>query len=178
MQARVIHEPHIDERTDREIKRGLCVCFPEDEAVYSKTRGWNGYDPAITVVVESEGDVVAHASVIDKVIRVGTHEVRAAGVMNVYVLPGYRGRGLVSTAVSAGMDEALGQGYDLGLLFCKSQLSSLYEGAGWLPINDRLITKVVEGREQSMRENIVSLYVPLGLQTLPPGDIYLQGDEW
>ncbi len=175
---RIIIEPHIDRRTDQSIRLGLCICFPDDVEFYSKTRGWNQYDPYITAVVERDKRVVAHATVIDKSITVGRQVVRVAGIMNVFVLSEYRKQGLATEVVRAALEEAERQGFDMGLLFCKAWLESVYSGAGWKKISDRHITRVVGRRELTLRENIISVYYPLKLQSLPPGDIHLRGNDW
>ena len=68
MIIRTIDEDLIDVRTDRLIKQGLCICFPEDIAVYSKTRAWNDYNPSFSVVIEKNNAVIAHAAIIEKTI--------------------------------------------------------------------------------------------------------------
>jgi GNAT superfamily N-acetyltransferase len=175
---RIIIEPHIDRRTDQSIRLGLCICFPDDVEFYSKTRGWNQYDPYITAVVERDNRVVAHAAAIDKGIAVGRHTLRAAGIMNVFVLPGYRNQGLAAVVVRAALEEAERQEFDMGLLFCKSRLEYMYSGAGWRKIKDRHITRVVGNSELPLRPHIISMCYPLKLKTLPPGDIHLRGNEW
>jgi GNAT superfamily N-acetyltransferase len=175
---RVINEPHIDRKTDQSIRHGLCVCFPADVEFYSKTRGWNQYDPHITTVIEHENRAVAHAAAIDKPILVGRNVIRAAGIMNVFVLPGYRKKGLASVVVRAALSEAELQGFDIGLLFCKTWLEQVYETAGWKRIDGRSITRVVAGKELPLRTHIISLYYPLRMKALPSGDIHLSGNEW
>ena len=175
---RVIIEPYIDRRTDQSIRLGLCICFPDDVEFYSKTRGWNQYDPYITAVVERDERVVAHATAIDKSITVGRQVVQVAGIMNVFVLPEYRRQGLATEVARAALVEAERQGFDMGLLFCKSGLEPVYSGAGWKKISDRHITRVVAKRELPLRKHIISMYYPLKLKILPPGDIHLRGNEW
>jgi predicted N-acetyltransferase YhbS len=175
---RIIIEPHIDRQTDQSIRLGLCICYPDDVDFYSKTRGWNQYDPYITTVVERDNRVVAHAAAIDKSIAVGRRVVRVAGIMNVFVLPEYRRQEFATEVVRAALEEARRQGFDMGLLFCKSGLEPLYSGAGWKIITDRCITRVVGNRELPPCKQIISMYYPLKLKTLPPGDIHLRGNEW
>jgi GNAT superfamily N-acetyltransferase len=177
-EVKVILDEDVDPVTDRAIKRGLCTAFPADVAVYRKTRAWNGYDPAINAVIMESDRVVAHAAAIDKIISLGRSEVRAAGIMNVFVLPEYRNRGLARRVVDAAMAEASRQDYDCGLLFCKEWLEKVYEPMGWKTISGRTITRVVKGRELPMREHIIAMFFPLRLRELPPGDIHLLGNEW
>ena len=128
--------------------------------------------------MEWDDRVVAHATAIDKSITVGRQVVRVAGIMNVFVLLEYRKQRLATEVVRAALEEAERQGFDMGLLFCKSGLEPVYSGAGWKKITDRRITRVVGRRELPLRENIILMYYPLKLQTLPPGDINLHGNEW
>jgi GNAT superfamily N-acetyltransferase len=168
----------MDSNTDRSIRHGLCVCFPDDVEFYAKTRGWNQYDPHITTVVEHEKRVVAHAAAIDKCITVGAEALRVAGIMNVFVLPEFRKQGLATAVIRSALDEAERQGFDMGLLFCKSWLEPVYKGRGWKSIKDRPITRVVSGRGLPLRRHIISMYYPLRLKSLPAGNIHLRGNEW
>ena len=174
---RVINEPHIDRKTDQSIRHGLCVCFPDDVEFYSKTRGWNQYDPHITTVLEQGGRVIAHAAAIDKTIMVGDKALRAAGIMNVFVLPGFRNKGYAHVVLRAALDEAERQGFDIGFLFCKKWLEQVYKTSGWKKVTGP-VTRVVAGRERPLRRHIIALYYPLRMKTLPPGDIHLRGNEW
>ena len=178
MTPRIINEPHIDRRTDQSIRHGLCICFPADVEFYSKTRGWNQYDPHITAVMERNNRVVAHAAAINKRIRVGGKTLRVAGIMNVFVIPEYREQGLATEVVRTALDEAERQGFDMGLLFCKSRLEQVYITTGWKRITGRSATRVVSDRELPLRKHIILMYYPLRLKTLPPGDIQLRGNEW
>ena len=168
----------MDRETDQSIRHGLCICFPDDVEFYSKTRGWNQYDPHITTVIQQGNRVIAHAAAIDKRIQIGTVSVRAAGVMNVFVLPAHRNSGLAHVVVRAALDEAQEQGFDIGLLFCKKWLEQVYTRTGWHRIKDRSITRVVAGKELPLREHIICMYVPLRMKTLPAGNIHLEGNEW
>jgi predicted N-acetyltransferase YhbS len=145
---------------------------------YSKTRGWNQYDPHITTVIQQGNRVIAHAAAIDKLIRIGSDSVRAAGVMNVFVLPAHRNNGYANIVVRAALEEALAQGFGIGLLFCKKWLEQVYRNTGWHRINGRSITRIVAERELPLREHIISMYYPLRMKTLPAGDIHLEGNEW
>jgi GNAT superfamily N-acetyltransferase len=178
MKLHVFVEPFIDENTDQSIKDGLCICFPEDIAEYSETRSWNGYDPYLTVVLVRKRKVVAHAAVIDTEIRVGTSKIRIAGIMNVFVLPALRNRGLAGRVMNASVREAAYRDFYFGLLFCKSELEDVYLVSGWKTLENRAITRVVGGRNLPMRKNIIAMYHPLRQKEPPPGDIHLQGNEW
>ncbi len=120
MKLHVFEEPFIDRFTDQSIKDGLCICFPEDIEVYSKTRSWNEYNPHLTVVKARKRQVVAHAAVIDTEVLFGKLKICVAGIMNVFVLPAYRNRGLAVKVMNASMREAAHRDFQLGLLFCKS----------------------------------------------------------
>ena len=57
-------------------------------------------------------------------------------------------------------------------------LERVYLKAGWKTIKNRNIFRVVNGKEHPLRENIITMYYPLTLSNLPPGDINLKGNEW
>jgi predicted N-acetyltransferase YhbS len=125
----------IDERTmpapvDAEIRRGLCICFPGDAALFSRSRAWHGSAPEFSVVLEDADRIVAHAGVVARTIGVGQTLLRVAGVQNVFVRPEYRGRGLSIRVVEAAIQEAAGRSFDAGLLFCVPALQSVYACCG------------------------------------------------
>jgi hypothetical protein len=91
MKPQVVQESEITPAQDASIRSGLCLCFPPDREVFSRTRAWHGSRPTWSVLVEQEGLVVAHAGMVERGILVGRERVAIAGVQNAFVLPEHRG---------------------------------------------------------------------------------------
>ena len=78
-------------------------------------------------IVEADGAVVAHASVVPRVLDVGTRRVRAGYVEAVAVLPARQGTGL-GTAVMRALGEVIAREFELGALSTGEW--HFYEGLG------------------------------------------------
>lgn len=179
MNPQIIPELLMDARTDENIRRNLCRCFPADREVFSKTRKWHDSGPAWTVLIREKDEVIAHAGFVDRTIRVDRDMVRIAGVQNVFVLPEYRGRGLSDAVMQAGIDYAQTQGFDLGLLFCAQPVVSVYSRMGWSILTGvRIILTDETGRDVQMSEKNVTMFYPLKRSLTPGVTIHLQGNDW
>ena len=179
MRLRILSETDIDEPLGAEIRRGLCLCFPGAVETFSHTRAWHGSGPVYTVVLEDVETVAAHVGVLDRTIRVGAEQVRVAGIQNVYVLPELRGRWLADQVMAAAMEEAARRDFEAGMLFCVPRLERLYGRMGWRPTGDAVIRRVDEnGADVPLPDENVGMYYPLGRETLGPGLIHLQGNDW
>lgn len=164
---------------DEAIRAGLCICFPNDAAVFSQTRAWHGSAPAYSVVVEQDHQVIAHVGVVQRTLRVGSGPLSIAGVQNVFVLPDHRGRGLADRIMTAAMDQALRRRIDVGLLFCLPTLERLYRRLGWLALGQREVwaTHSAGQRYRPDPKNVL-MFHPLLRRDFPAGPIDLCGDDW
>ena len=179
MNLKVVKEEDMTPALDAAIRRGLAVCFPEDAEAFSQTRAWHGSLAAWSVVLEHEGEVIAHAGVVDRTLRVGEREVRVAGVQNVYVLPEFRRRGLTSRLMEKAMTEAAARGFDVGLLFCVPELERVYLRSGWISLGPRETLRVDEtGAEVPLPAKNIAMFHPLRQPNFPHGLIHLQGNDW
>lgn len=175
---RIVDERDMVPELDARIRDGLCVCFPNDREAFSQTRSWHGSHPAFSAILEEAGNVVAHVGVVDRTIRIDGSPVRAAGVMNVFVLPSHRGRGLSDVVMSAAMAEAARRGFDLGLLFCTRPLVAIYARMGWILI-DNPIVRIETGVECPLPEGNFPMFFTLRRQAVSTGAIlHLCGNDW
>jgi GNAT superfamily N-acetyltransferase len=179
MHLRVVDETQIDAQLDERIRQGLCVCFPPDVAVFRRTRHWHGVPPAFCVIAEAAEQVVAHAAVVDRTIRVGQRSVRVAGLQNVFVLPPYRGQGLSDRVVAIAMEESGRRGFEYGVLFCRTTLERVYARCGWRRLSPRKITRVDEsGRDTPLPAKSITMCFPISAEPFPAADIHLEGNDW
>ncbi len=176
---RLIPEEAMTPDLDAAIRRGLCVCFPDNAADFSLTRSWHGSGPAWTALVEDDGLILAHAGAVDRVIRAGDRPLAVAGIQNVYVLPPHRASGLSNLVMKAVMEEAARRARDCGLLFCVPRLERLYSRMGWIALPaDTPVVRVDGGVECPIPGKNIAMYYPLAQRDFPPGLIHLQGNDW
>jgi GNAT superfamily N-acetyltransferase len=179
MRLRIVPEEQMTPVLDAAIRHGLVICFPEDAEVFSQTRVWHGSAPAWSVVLEHDGEVIAHVGVVDRVITAGGHELRAAGIQNVFVLPEFRRRGLTTALMEAAMREAEARGFDLGLLFCLPDIERVYSRSGWLTLDPRPLVRVDEnGNEVEIAVKNLAMFYPLRQPSFPQGVLNLGGNDW
>jgi predicted acetyltransferase len=176
---RIVSETSITSEEDAAIRDALCLCFPPDREIFSRTRAWHGTYPTWSVVVDHQRRVVAHAGVVEREILIGAERVRAAGIQNVLVLPEHRKSNLFRQIMSVVMEEARRRELDLGILFCTPDLGRLYAWLGWRLVKGRSVIRIDdEGLAQPLPEKNATMFYPLRLPDIPCGDIHLLGNDW
>lgn len=179
MRLRTIPEAEMTPALDAAIRHGLQICFPQDAEAFAQSRAWHGSAPSYSVVLEHEGEVIAHVGVVDRVITVGEHKLRVAGVQNVFVLPEFRRRGLTTALMEAAMREAAARGFDLGLLFCVPEIERVYSRSGWLKLDPRPVVRIDEtGNEVELPAKNLAMFYPLRQPSFPQGRVHLGGNDW
>lgn len=179
MQPQIVPEEAISATLDEEIRRGLCVCFPPDVAVFSKTRKWHESGPAFSVILKDGPAVVAHVGVVDRTVEVDGRPLRAAGIQNVYVLPEFRKRGHADAVMVGAMREAGRQGYDAGLLFCIEELIRVYARTGWRTLEGvEVVCHGENGQDEPLPPKNLAMWYPLTTKELTARRIHLCGRDW
>jgi len=179
VEIKILKEDQVDERLDKSIRKGLCVCFPKDEEVFSKSRSWHGTSPTWCVLIEEDSEVLAHVGMVEREIRVGNEQICIAGVQNVFILPNCRDRGFFLQIMKASMKEAGRLRHDFGLLFCVPELERLYALCRWKVLPGRKVRRLDEnGQEVDLPSKNVVMYYPLVRSDFPTDDIHLQGNDW
>ena len=132
-------------------------------------------------LVEADGAVVAHASVVPRVLDVGTHRVRAGYVEAVAVLPTLQGTGL-GTAVMRALGEIIAREFELGALSTGEW--HFYERLGWERWRGPTWVRHPHGRLERSPDDDDSLMI-LRTPTSPPIDLFAPltcdarpGDAW
>ena len=175
---RIVDERDMTPQLDARIREGLCLCFPQDREAFAHSRSWHGSNPAFCGIIEDTGKVVAHVGVVDRTVRIDDSPVRAAGIMNVFVLPSHRGLRLSDILMSAAMAEAAGRGFDIGLLFCTRPLVAIYARMGWIA-GDNPVLRVEAGAESPLPEGNIPMFLPLHRQAISTSAIiHLCGNDW
>lgn len=178
METFVIDECDIDEHLDEAIRTALALCYPHRRETFSKERRWRGNTPLLNAVVRDGEIVCGYVAVVDRTIRIGDKDVRAAGVGMVGVTPAFRGKRLIDSALSAAMAEAQERKFHFGLLFTHRPTNSIYLRNGWLELTGRKVVRLQAGEETEMPPENVTMYYPLKEKDFPTGNIHLLGDKW
>lgn len=179
MELQCVPETGITAWLDAAIRDGLVTCFPADAQIFAHTRAWHGSAPSWSIVLLEHEQVIAHVGIVERTITVEQTAIRVAGIQNVFVLPEYRGQGLVDTILTSAMQEALRAEMDSGLLFCLPVLAKVYTRCGWTTINPAEVIRIDEGGQalSALGKNI-AMYYPLHRHDFPQGVIYLNGNDW
>jgi aminoglycoside 2'-N-acetyltransferase I len=111
-----------------EIRQLMLVAFADDEHGGFDDEDWEHSVGGTHFVLRDGGRIVAHASVVDRDIRVGGAPVRTAYVEAVATLPELQGRGL-GTDVMREVNDLVAERYQLGVLGTGSH--HFYERLGW-----------------------------------------------
>jgi len=179
MQTKILKESDVSPELDAAIREILCICFPHEKQIFSRTRSWHGSQPSFVVLLQKAGVVIAHLAVIDRIIKVAEEPLRIAGIHGVCVLPEYRGRRLSAELLQAAMDKSDRLNFDLGLLFTGSDLIKHYASCGWKLLANKPIIRVdKKGTEITMPAQQTTMYYPLARPDFPPGPVHLQGNDW
>jgi aminoglycoside 2'-N-acetyltransferase I len=89
---------------------------------------WDHAMGGVHFVVEGEGGIVAHASVVERALHAGSHRLRTGYVEAVATLPALQGRGLGS-AVMREVNRHVDGSFPLGAL--DTGVPGFYERLGW-----------------------------------------------
>ena len=175
---RIVDEEDMTPELDAAIRRSLCLCFPADQATFSRTRKWHGTGPAYSSLIELNNNVIAHVGVVERTLRFGEIPAKAAGIQNVFVLPDHRGQALADAVLLAAQDEAARRRFDCGVLFCVPELEKVYARCGWQTIHNQVVRVDETGSTQAIPSKNICMFLPIGLRVAPPGLLHLGGNDW
>ena len=170
-----------DELTARELAsmRALFeASFSEDEPFteedFAHTMG------GVHFVIELEGEIVSHASVVERDLHTGGHRLSTGYVEGVATLPAYQRRGFAA-AIMERVGEHIDRTFELGAL--GTGLIDFYERFGWVMWRGPTSVRTDRGVEPTPEED-GSIFVRL-TQTSPDLDLmapiscdWRPGDVW
>ena len=180
MTTRIINEIEISAKIDQEIRNGLCRCFPENTKIFSITRAWNGVSPVFSVLGFEGDNLIAHTGVVSKKILINSdEELTVFGLQNVFIIPEYRGKGLLDIIMQELLKRVKKMQFDYGLLFCKPELEKTYSKCSWQRLsNNRIFLLNNEGIKTPLSRRHIAMFYPLIHSHFPIGNINLQGSTW
>ena len=174
----VVDESRIPSAVDAAIRTLLCTCFPDDEPIFRRTRYWHDCAPLYSAVLAEGGRMLGHVGVIARTIRWGPAQVLVAGIQNVAVHPGLRGRGQGARLMAQAMEEARRRELKFGLLFCLPRLENFYRSLGWVTIREPVVVTDANGNRVSADSKNICMALKLTNTGLPHGPIDLLGRDW
>lgn len=127
----VVRRVSSDELTRREVEslHALFDAAWTDPAERFTDEDWGHTFGGVHFLVEKDGAVVSHASVVERVLHTGDHRLATGYVEAVATLPSYQRRGLAS-AILREVGEHLDRTFRLGAL--GTDLHAFYERLGWI----------------------------------------------
>jgi aminoglycoside 2'-N-acetyltransferase I len=128
MVLRELVTPDLSRSQIATIRDLLAAAFEGDEHGGFEEEDWQHALGGTHFLLEDEGGIVGHASVVERTLHVGGRPIRTGYVEAVAVHPGRQRQGLGSTLMEA-VDAHIDAGYDLGALGTGSQ--AFYERLGW-----------------------------------------------
>ena len=174
----IVEEASVSVALDAELRGFLMRAFPEGSTSFARTRYWHGSAPVYSVLAQHNGNVVAHAGVIVREIRVGRQAVCIFGIQNMGVLPEARGTGMGLRALEAAAREAKRRGIAFGVLFCVPELKRYYKRDHW-KTREVTVTMDFDGRTNvPIQGKNVCMVKCLTEEEFPEGPIRLQGADW
>jgi aminoglycoside 2'-N-acetyltransferase I len=163
-----------------EIRELMRVAFSGDEHGGFGEDDWEHAIGGTHFLLRDAGRIVAHASVVDRDIRIGGAPVRTAYVEAVATLPEMQGRGF-GTAVMREVGDLVAADYQLGALGTGSH--HFYERLGWKTWRGPAFVRTAAGEERTPDDEgyILVLFTPQS----PPVELtesisceWRPGDVW
>jgi aminoglycoside 2'-N-acetyltransferase I len=128
----------------RDIRELLTAAFGPEEEDRFREEDWQHAIGGMHFVLDLEGDIAAHASVIERELHVGDRPLRTGYVEAVATAPEHQGMGLGS-CVMREVGSYVAEHFELGALGTGAQ--GFYERLGWLtwkgPSSVRTITQTI-----------------------------------
>ena len=155
------------------------AAFPPGEEAFTDD-DWDHAIGGTHVVLDLDGEILSHASVVEREIHVGGRPARTGYVEAVATAPGWQGRGL-GTRVMTDVNELVRAGFELGVLGTGEH--HFYERLGWGIWRGRSFVRTDEGTVPTPDDDgyIMVLETP----TSPPLDMtadiscdWRPGDVW
>ena len=172
-----------DELTPAEveaIRTLLEAAFGSDEEERFREEDWQRVIGGVHFVLDVEGEIVAHAAVVEREIRVGARPLRTGYVEAVATAPPHQGKGFGSTVMRE-VAQYIGQHFQLGALGTGSH--GFYERLGWQTWRGPSYVRTDTGAQPTPQEDgyILVLRTP----SSPPLDLnapisceWRPGDVW
>ncbi len=162
----------VDAALDAELRQLLVMCFPKDEALFSRHRHYREPPHHRWMIRDPAGRLIAHACIHDKRLGSGAGELRIGGVAEVCVHPEWRGRGLVRRLMKEIQGWLGERPFEFAVLFGRTEV---YASSGYRNVENpfRQIDPATGQRVVHPVAN--AMILPLCGRAWPTGEIDLRG---
>lgn len=162
------------------IRAILVAAFGDDEEERFRDEDWVHALGGCHFVLQLDGAIVAHASVVERDVHVGGRPLRAGYVEAVATAPAHQGAGLGSVIVED-VNDFIRASYELGVL--GTGRNSFYERLGWQTWRGPSSVRTAAGDRRTPEED--GSILVLGTPSSPPLDLaapiscdWRPGDVW
>lgn len=162
------------------IRAIMVASFGDDDEERFRDEDWEHALGGQHFILELDGEIVAHASVVEREIHVGGRPLRAGYVEAVATAPAHQGAGLGSAVVEA-VNAFIRSGYQLGVL--GTGRHRFYERLGWRTWRGPSSVRTAAGDRRTPDED--GFILVLETPTSPPLDLlepiscdWRPGDVW
>ena len=175
-----LHTDALSERQVQAIRELLWAAFADDPHGGFSEDDWQHALGGVHFVLERDGAVLCHASVVLRELQMGGRPLRTGYVEAVATLPGHQGAGL-GTLVMRAVGSHIAQTYELGALGTGSH--GFYERLGWRTWRGPSSVRTSEGDRTTPDEDGYIMVLPT--PTSPDLDLtssiscaWRPGDVW
>jgi predicted acetyltransferase len=167
-----VREPDVSSALDRELIELISGCFDQPHNAFFKTRRYAQEMPLHRYLLRSEGQLVAHLAVHEKMITVAGAELLIGGIAEVCVRASARGRGYLRPLLDRAHRDLLERGIEFAFLFGDS---NIYGSSGYRQISApiRRLNQLTKHYEISPSQ--FALVKSLAARTWPEGQVDLRG---
>jgi aminoglycoside 2'-N-acetyltransferase I len=180
MRLRQVHTADLTRVEERAIRRLLEAAFGTADEDRFREEDWQHSVGGLHFVLDLGGEVVAHASVVERELHVAGMPLRTGYVEAVATAPGHQGRGFATRLMREVGTDIRGR-FELGAL--GTGLHGLYERLGWLTWAGPTSVRTPAGEQRTPEEDGYILVLPTS--TSPPLDLaapiscdWRPGDAW
>jgi aminoglycoside 2'-N-acetyltransferase I len=158
----------------------MTAAFDADGGRFAET-DWEHATGGVHVVVDDQGEIVSHGSVVDRTLEIGGDAVRAGYVEAVGTWPRHQRRGY-ATLIMREIGDVIRDRYELGAL--STPVPAFYERLGWERWLGPTFVRMATGTERTLDDDggIMVLRTP---KTSPALDLsapivcdWREGDVW
>lgn len=160
---------------DAELRSLLVLCFPKDQALFSRHRHYKEPPAHRWIIRDSSGRLIAHACIHDKMLGSSEGDIHIGGVAEVCVHPNARGQGLVRLLLHHIQQWLATHNFEFSVLFGDA---NVYSSSGYVSIPNP-IQYYEPATQQWLTTPIASaMILPLSARKWPTGQIDLRGPRF
>jgi len=176
MHLEYIEDRNVDAALDADLRKLLSTCFTgKINEVFLHQRFFSEMPAHRWLARDSDGQLVAHLALHDKIFGTTAGDLRVGGIAEVCVIPSHRGQGLVRGLLALSDEWMIKEGVPFGTLLGNH---GVYGSSGYRKADNLLryfVPSTGEWREESLSGFLIK---PFGTIPWPSGLIDLRGPKF